>query len=124
MPYSHRSITSTDAKSNLGELLASLNSAGPIEITRNGKAVGLLSPVLGQTPDAGRLSKFAAAYSNGAISWSQIAEETGVSYGELLMAMALQSLPLPQVIAKKSPAQFALFGKILKVAAARSKAAE
>lgn len=123
MPYTHRSISSTDAKSNLGELLASLSTGGPVEITRNGKTVGLLSPV-SQRLDTERLSKFAAAYSAGTVSWPQIAEETGASYGELLLAMALKNLPLPRVQAKNNPAQAELLKQILKDAAKRSKASQ
>ena len=39
-----RTITSSDAKANLGEVLGSLASQGPIEITRNGRLVGVLTP--------------------------------------------------------------------------------
>jgi prevent-host-death family protein len=113
MPFSLRTITSTDAKSNLGEVLASLNTAGPVEITRNGKVVGLLSPVAHQAMGREQLGKFAVAYSKGSVSWAQISEETGASYGELLVALAAGNLPLPQVTAKKNPAQLALFSKIL-----------
>ena len=124
MPYTVRTVTSTDAKSKLGELLASLNTTGPVEITRNGKTVGLLTPAAHQALDTERLAKFAAAYSKGTVNWAQIAEETGASYGELLVAMAVDNLPLPQVNAKKNPVQAALFAKMLKDAGKRAKAAQ
>jgi prevent-host-death family protein len=124
MPYSVRTVTSTDAKSNLGELLASLNTNGPVEITRNGKTVGLLSPAAHQALDTERLAKFAIAYSKGTVSWAQIAEESGASYGELLVAMAIDNLPLPQFNAKKNAVQTALFSQILKNAGERAKASK
>ena len=65
MHHSLRSITSSEAKSNLGELLASLGSQGAVEITRNGKPVGILSPPFAQPVDAGRLAFLALAYSKG-----------------------------------------------------------
>ena len=61
MHHSLRSITSSEAKSNLGELLASLGSQGAVEITRNGKPVGILSPPFAQPVDAGRLASLALA---------------------------------------------------------------
>jgi antitoxin (DNA-binding transcriptional repressor) of toxin-antitoxin stability system len=111
-----RTITTTDAKANLEDVLASLSSSGPIEITTNGKPVGLLT--LPSTPplDQGRLSVLATAYSNGLLSWPQIAEETGASFGDLLLALGAKNLSLPKVVAKNRPEQTALLNKILDLA--------
>ena len=38
-----REISASDAKTRLGELLASLPGEGPVTITRNGRAVGVLT---------------------------------------------------------------------------------
>lgn len=111
-----RTITSTDAKANLGGVLSSLSSSGPIEITTNGKPVGLLTLPPMQSLDMDRLSVLAMAYSKGLVSWPQIAEETGASFGDLLLALGVKNLSLPKVIAKNSAAQTALLNKILDLA--------
>jgi hypothetical protein len=116
MHYSIRSIASTDAKANLGGILSSLSSSGPIEITTNGKPVGLLTLPSTQLLDMGRLSALALAYSNGLVSWPQIAEETGASFGDLLLAVGSKNLSLPKVIAKNRPEQIALLNKIFDLA--------
>ena len=113
-----RSITSSDAKSNLGELLASLGSQGAVEITRNGKPVGILSPPLAPPVDEGRLATLALAYSKGLLTWAQISEETGIGFGDLLIALGLQGLHLPKVVAKRTPAQDGLYREILDAAKA------
>jgi antitoxin (DNA-binding transcriptional repressor) of toxin-antitoxin stability system len=118
MHHSLRSITSSEAKSNLGELLASLGSQGAVEITRNGKPVGILSPPVAQTVDAGRLAALALAYSKGLIPWNQVSDETGIGFGDLLVALGLQNLQLPNVVAKRTPAQDAFYRQILDAAKA------
>ncbi|MDD2880851.1 MAG: type II toxin-antitoxin system Phd/YefM family antitoxin [Rhodoferax sp.] len=112
-----RTMTSSEAKTNFGEVLSSLNSSGPIEITRNGKSVGLLTLPPAQAADAGRLAALASAYAQGRVSWPQITEETGASFGELLLALGLQKLSLPKVMAKKSPEQTALLNQVFDAAA-------
>lgn len=121
MQHAMRTMTSSEAKTNFGEVLSSLNSSGPIEITRNGKSVGLLTLPPAQSVDASRLAALASAYAQGRVSWPQIVEETGASFGELLLALGLQKLSLPKVVAKKSPEQTALLNQVLD-AAARLKA--
>ena len=117
MQHSMRTMTSSDAKTNFGEVLSSLNSAGPIEITRNGKSVGLLTLPPVQSIDRTRLAALATAYAQGRVSWPQIAEETGAGFGELLLALGLQKLSLPKVVAKKRPEQTALLNQMLDAAA-------
>ena len=119
--HSVRTISSSDAKTNLGDVLSSLNTHGPIEITRNGKAVGLLTLPAAQTVDRSRISALAIAYSKGLISWPQIAEETGASYGDLLIELGLKNLQIPKVSPKNSPQQIALFHHILDLAVVKSK---
>jgi len=121
MQHSVRTISSSEAKANLGDVLSSLNTQGPVEITRNGKSVGLLTLPAVQTVDRSRMSALATAYSKGLISWPQIAEETGASYGDLLVALGLKHLQIPQVTPKNRPEQIAFFNHILDLAAAKSK---
>ena len=121
MQHSVRTISSSDAKATLGDVLSSLNTHGPIEITRNGKPVGLLTLPPVQTVDKSRIAAFAIAYSKGLISWPQIAEETAASYGDLLVALGLKNLQIPKVKPKNRPEQIAFFHHILDLAAADSK---
>ena len=121
MQHSVRTISSSDAKANLSDVLSSLNTHGPIEITRNGKPVGLLTLPPVQTVDKSRIATLAIAYSKGLISWPQIAEETAASYGDLLVALGLKNLQIPKVKPKNRPEQIAFFHHILDLAAADSK---
>jgi len=117
----NRTISSSDAKANLGDILSSLNTQGPVEITRNGKSVGLLTLPVTHAIDQGRISALAIAYAKGLISWPQIAEETGASYGDLLLALGRNNLQIPKVTPKNRPEQLAVLNQILDAAAARSK---
>ena len=121
MQHSVRKISSSDAKASLGDVLSSLNTHGPIEITRNGKSVGLLTLPPVKTVDKSRIAALAIAYSKGLISWPQIAEETAASYGDLLVALGLQNLQISKVKPKNRPEQIAFFHHILDLAAADSK---
>ena len=121
MQHSVRTISSSDAKANFGDVLSSLNTHGPIEITRNGKSVGLLILPPVQAVDRSRIAALAIAYSKGLISWPQIAEETGASYGDLLVALGLKNLQIPKVTPKNRPEQIAFFHHILDLAAADPK---
>jgi hypothetical protein len=118
MQNSTRTISSSDAKANLGDVLSSLITHGPIEITRNGKSVGLLTLPPAQAIDRSRIATLAVAYSKGLISWPQIAEETGASYGDLLIALGVKNLQIPKVTPKNRPEQVAVFNRILDSAAA------
>lgn len=104
----------------MGDVLSSLSTHGPIEITRNGKSVGLLTLPPVQAVDRSRIAALAIAYSKGLISWPQIAEETGASYGELLIELGLKNLQIPKVTPKNRPEQIANFHRILDLAAAQS----
>jgi hypothetical protein len=119
MQHTLRTISSSDAKANLGDVLSSLNTQGPIEITRNGKSVGLLTLPPMQAVDRNRLTALAIAYSKGLISWPQIAEETGASYGDLLIALGVNNLQIPKVVPKNRAEQIAFFNRILDAAAAK-----
>ena len=107
-----RTISASDAKQGLGELLASLPSSGPVQITRNGRAVAVL--VAAPPATSVNLDKLAAMYARGDIEWRRIADETGASFGDLLIELGRQGLSLPIVAAKKSPKQAALFNSILR----------
>ena len=120
MQHAIRTISSSEAKANLGDVLSSLNTHGPIEITRNGKSVGLLTLPPRQAVDRSRMAALAMAYSKGLISWPQISEETGVSYGDLLIVLGLKNLKIPKVASKNRPEQIAIFNRILDLAAAKS----
>lgn len=119
MQHALRTISSSDAKANLGDVLSSLNTQGPIEITRNGKSVGLLTLPPMQAVDRNRLTALAIAYSKGLISWPQIAEETGASYGDLLISLGVNNLQIPKVVPKNRAEQIAFFNHILDAAAAK-----
>ena len=120
MQHPVRTISSSEAKASLGDVLSSLSTQGPIEITRNGKPVGLLSLPPVQAVDRSRIAALALAYSKGLISWPQIAEETGASYGELLIELGLKNLQIPKVKPKNRPEQMAIFNRILDLAAAKT----
>ena len=115
-----RTITSSEAKAKLGEVLGSLAAQGPIEITRNGRLVSVLAApaVQPKDTDPGRLAALAALYSAGAVTWRAIADETGAAFGELLLKLARQGLPLPAVVAPKRPEQAALLDEAIAAAAA------
>ena len=121
MQHLLRTMSSSEAKANLGDVLSSLNTHGPIEITRNGKTVGLLTLPIAQNVDRSRMSSLAIAYSKGLITWPQIAEETGASYGDLLLELGRKNLAIPKITAKKNSEQIALFNRILDSAAAEAK---
>ena len=121
-----RTITATNAKANLGEVLGSLAVKGPVKITRNGRLVGVLTaptmPAAASQDDGSAsqsLDALAVLYASGAISWRRIAQETGVAFGELLSALARQGLALPRVNAAKRPEQAALWETALRQAAQR-----
>ena len=116
-----RTLTSSEAKGNLGQVPGSLASEGPVEITRNGRLVAVISAPPQQTraPDAGRLATLAALYSAGKVAWRQIADETGASFGEVLLELAKRNLPLPRVSAEKRPQQLAHFKAVLRRASRR-----
>ena len=111
-----RSISSSDAKASLGEVLGSLAMEGPIEITRNGRPVAILSaPAFsGRQINPSKLADLARLYASGVISWAKVSEETGAAFGELLMELGRQGLSLPVVKAPKRPAQAALFHESLR----------
>jgi prevent-host-death family protein len=116
-----RSITSSQAKASLGELLGSLATEGPLEITRNGRKVAVLSAPVEQEAavEASRLTELAAMYAAGKVAWREIAAETGVAFGDLLVELGRQNLHLPRVTPTKRPEQVALFHAILGQAARR-----
>lgn len=70
-----------------------------------------------------RLTELAIAYAKGQVSWPPIADETGVSYGELLIELGLNNLQIPRVTPEKSLQQMAFFDEILDQAA-RAKSAD
>jgi len=116
-----RSITSSEAKASLGELLGSLTTEGPVEITRNGRRVAILSapPVRTNASDAARLAELAKQYAGGRVAWREIAAETGAGFGDLLDELSKQNLKLPRVTPAKRPEQVAMFNAILRQAVRR-----
>ncbi len=114
-----RTITSSEAKGSLGEVLNSLISEGPVEITRNGRLVAVISAPPTQKPAyaADRLATLVAQYAAGKVTWRQIADETDASFGDVLLELAKQNLELPLVCAEKRPEQLSLFNAVLKRAA-------
>ena len=120
LAYMHpaRSITSSEAKASLGELLSSLATEGPVEITRNGRKVAVLSaPTAGLSPvEANRWAELARLYAAGKVTWREIASETDVAFGDLLVELARQDLRLPRVMPSKRPEQLAMLNAILQSA--------
>ncbi len=116
-----RSITSSEAKASLGELLGSLATEGSVEITRNGRKVAVLSAPVQQESavEASRMAELAGLYAAGKLAWREIAAETGVAFGDLLLELTRQNLQLPRVTPAKRPEQVALLGVILRRAARR-----
>lgn len=124
MQHAVRTMSSSEAKASLGEVLSSLAAHGPIEITRNGRPVGLLTAPAAPMADLSRIMVLATAYSKGLVTWAQIADETGASYGDLLVALGLSQQKIPKVRPRNRPEQVATFHAILDAAAARAKEAE
>ncbi len=93
MHHSLRSIISSEAKSNL-------------------------SPPFAQPVDSSRLASLALAYSKGFVTWNQVSEETGIGFGDLLVALGSQNLQLPKVVAKRTPVQDGFYRQILDAAKA------
>ncbi len=112
-----RTITSSEAKASLGEVLASLPLQGPVEITRNGRLVAILSaPNQDNYAHKQTLSALASPYSSGVITWGKIREETNASFGDLLLELAKQNLPLPKSSPKNRPEQVAMFEAAFRIA--------
>ena len=112
-----REITASDAKTRLGELLASLPGEGPVTITRNGRAVGILTPA---APSAGAASQnrlqlelLLGLYAKGTLTWRELSRSTGLAYGEVLIELGKRGLALPRVSPKRRPEQDALFERAL-----------
>lgn len=61
------------------------------------------------------------AYSEGFVTWNEISQQTGASYGELLIGLGLRNLPIPKISATRSPAQDAFFNRVLDDAAATAR---
>ena len=118
---SARTFTSSEAKANLGEVLGTLASDGPVEITRNGRLVAIISAPLQSGPggDTSRLPALATLYAAGKVTWRDIATETGAAFGDLLLELGKQGLELPQVRPERTPAQERLFRSMLRKSAAK-----
>ena len=69
-----------------------------------------------QSIDPDRLSSLAIAYSKGLVSWPQIAEETNVGFGDLLVALGKANLSLPKVQPENNPEQIKLLNHVLDLA--------
>ena len=93
------SIPSTEAKNRFGELLVSV-ADGPVSITRNGKPVAYV--IAADEPASRRLdqpatNRLIADYAGGRLTRARLQEETGLSFGEVLLHMAKAGLKLPVV---------------------------
>lgn len=113
-----REISASDAKTRLGELLASLPGEGPVTITRNGRPVGVLTPA---APPAGaeaqnrlQLELLLGLYAKGSLTWRELSRSTGLAYGEVLVELGRRGLALPRVRPKRRPEQDALFERMLR----------
>jgi hypothetical protein len=68
------------------------------------------------TPPAD-LAQHARRYAAGEISWRDIRDATGATFGDLLVELATQRLQLPQVSVQRTPEQQRAFEEILTRAA-------
>lgn len=107
-------VTSSEAKESFALLLGSLADEGPVQITRNGRPVGVLAapPVRTASLDALRLTAAAALFASGPTTWREVADDTGAAFGDLLLELARQALALPRATATKRPAQVTLLSQI------------
>jgi hypothetical protein len=114
-------IPSSEAKASFGELLGSLSVDRPVGITRNGRIVAILSAPEAQAKQVNQaqLGELAPLYANGSISWRDVEEQTGASFGELLVELAKQHLHLPRFTAEKRPSQISAFEGALRNAKRR-----
>jgi len=92
-----------------------------VGITRNGRVVAILSAPEADAKQANQaqLGELAPLYAKGSITWRDIEEQTGASFGELLVELAKQKLQLPRFTAEKRPAQISAFEGALRNAKRR-----
>jgi len=92
-----------------------------VGITRNGRVVAILSAPEAEVKQANQiqLGELAPLYAKGSITWRDVEEQTGASFGELLVELAKQHLQLPRFTAEKRPAQIAAFERALRNAKRR-----
>ena len=70
-------------------------------------------------PDLGarkrhQLDQPLALYSEGALSWRELSDSTGLAYGEVLVELGKRKLALPRVSPERRPEQDALFERALR----------
>lgn len=112
-----REITASDAKTRLGELLASLPGEGAVTITRNGRPVGVLTPIgpaADESQNSLQLELLLGLYAKGSVTWRELSRSTGLAYGEVLVELGKRGLSLPLVAPKRRPEQEALFERALR----------
>jgi len=87
-------INANDADVRLAQLVAAAHEHGRVMISNDGRdvatIVSVLNPARGQT-----LAKFALEYAFGEVNWPELRDEHGITYGDLLVEMSQQGLPLP-----------------------------
>ena len=93
-----QTITATEAKNSFGELM-SMVEKGPVLITKNGRAVATMLPVI---PDKAPLSekevnKLLKMYADGFMNRHDTQDETGLTFDEMLLRMQQIGLTLPVV---------------------------
>jgi len=111
-----KTITSTEAQASLGDIFARINQTGAVRVTTRGRIVAVIIPPEqdnSSTGNAERLLTLARSYAEGITSWSEIKETLDISYGELLDALKIQGLKIPQCTARKTDEQIALFNRAL-----------
>jgi prevent-host-death family protein len=110
------SIPSTEAKNRFGELLAAVGD-GPVSITRNGRPVAYIiaaDEAGSRGLDKPAVKRLIADYANGRVTRARLQEETGLSFGEVLLHLAAAGLPLPVVrtIDRFTPKQRKLYDQM------------
>ena len=96
-----RTMTATDARNNFNELI-SLAETEPVSITRNGQVVATLVSAAtrwegAKSSDDTTIARLLNQYSKGSIDRSTVQDETGLSFGEILLWMGALGLSLPVV---------------------------
>ena len=111
-----REMTSTEAKVNFGEVLESIVD-GPVVITRNGRKVATIISTPDRAPRNSRSTEpLLKLYAAGRLGRADLEEETGLHFGEIILAMRVAGLTLPRVrtLDRLNAAQRALYDQVFR----------
>lgn len=87
-------IDESDADVRLAQLVAAAYEHGRLMISKGGADIATIVPV--PAPMCGQtLGGLARDYAFGLVTWPEIRDEHGITYGDLLVEMTQQGLSLP-----------------------------